>query len=500
MATTPGGRRRAATASRPGLLLAGLTTLTTVTGVVGSLGAPLVPGIAEREGVSLASAQWSLTATLLVAAVATPVIGRLGVGRRRRPVLLWCLGLVAMGALLAALPLGFAALVAGRALQGLAFGISALAIAVARESLPADRVVAGLAGISVAQVVSAGLGFPVAALFADLLGVKGAFGAGFVLVVVALLVGVLTVPPGAEGPTAAVDWPGAVLLTGGTLAMLLAVSGGSTWGYASVRFLVLCAVAVLLMGAAVPWLLRAAHPLVDLRLATRGGALAANLAGLVAGAGLYLMMSTVMILVQSGGRPGGYGLDRSVTVSGLMLVPYAVASLVANRLWLRLDRHLGPDGLLTVGCVGFAVSNLLLAVWHSEVWHLVVAMLVGGIGGAAVFNAIPRLLVRAVPVHETGSAMAFNIVLRFLGFSLGSALSVAVLARLADAAGRPTEEGYVAVAFVGLAASTAAAAGSHLAARRHAGRSTATSPREIRISKCRRARRQPDDVRRQWSS
>lgn len=470
-----------------------------MTGVVGSLGAPLVPGIAEREGVSLASAQWSLTATLLVAAVATPVIGRLGVGRRRRPVMLSCLALVATGALLAALPLGFAALVAGRALQGIAFGISALAIAVARESLPADRVAAGLARISVAQVVSAGLGFPVAALLADLLGVKGAFGAGFVLVLAALVVGVLTVPAGGDGPTVAVDWPGTVLLTGGTLGLLLAVSGGPAWGYASGQFLALSATAVMLMGAAVPWLLRTAHPLVDLRLASRGGALAANLAGLVAGAGLYLMMSTVMILVQSGGEHG-YGLGRSVTVSGLMLVPYALASVVANRLWVRLDRRIGPDSLLTLGCVGFAVSNLLLALWHSEVWHLVVAMLVGGAGGGAVFNAIPRLLVRAVPVHETGSAMAFNIVLRFLGFSLGSALSVAVLDRLADAAGRPTEQGYVVVAVVGLVASTSAALGCHVAARRHAGRSTATSPREIRILKRRRARRQPDSVRRQWSS
>ena len=59
---------------------------------------------------------------------------------------------------------------------------------------------------------------------------------------------------------------------------------------------------------------RVAHPLVDLRLASRGGALAANLAGLVAGAGLYLMMSTVMILVQSGGDRG-YGLGRSVTIT-----------------------------------------------------------------------------------------------------------------------------------------------------------------------------------------
>ena len=496
---TAGGRRRAATTARPGLLLAGLTTLTAVTGVVGSLGAPLVPAIAENEGVSLASAQWSLTATLLVAAVATPVIGRLGVGRRRRPVMLSCLALVAAGALLAALPLGFAALVAGRALQGIAFGISALAIAVARESLPADRVLAGLAGISVAQVVSAGLGFPVAALLAELLGVKGAFGAGFVLVLAALLVGVLTVPGGVDGPAARVDWPGAMLLTGGTLCLLLAVSSAPAWGYTSGRVLALSVAAALLMAVAVPWLLRAAHPLVDLRVAARGGALAANLAGLVAGAGMYLMMSTVMILAQSGGERG-YGLDRSITVSGLMLVPYAVASLVGSWIWVRLDRRIGADLLLTLGCAGLAMANLLLAVWHSEVWHLVVAMLVGGVGGGAVFNAIPRLLVRAVPVQETGSAMAFNIVLRFLGFSLGSALSVAVLDRLSDAAGRPTERGYVVVALVGLAASASAALACHVAARLQAGRSTAKSPSEMRISKWRRARRQPDAVRRQWSS
>lgn len=487
------------TAARPRLLVAGLTTLTTVTGVVGSLGAPLVPAIAEREGVSLSSAQWSLTATLLVAAVATPVIGRLGAGRRRRTVMLTCLALVAAGALLAALPLGFAALVAGRSLQGIAFGISALAMAVAREALPAARVPAALAGISVAQVVSAGLGFPVAALLADVLGVKGAFGAGFVLVLAALVVGVLTVPGGGTAGGAPVDWTGAFLLTGGTLCLLLAVSGAPSWGYASSAVLGLSGAAVLLLGLAVPWLLRASYPLVDLRLAARPGALAANLAGLVAGMGMYLMMSTVMVLVQAGGDEG-YGLDESVVVSGLMLVPYAVSSLVANRVWLRLDARLGPDLLLTLGCLGFALSNVSLALWHSEVWHLVAAMVIGGTGGGAVFNAIPRLLVRAVPVHETGSAMALNIVLRFLGFSFGSALAVAVLDRLADAAGRPTERGYVVVAVVGLVASLLAALVCHLAARRQAGRSTAMSPRETRISKWRRVRRQPDAVRRQWSS
>lgn len=466
------GKRR--TGSRPGLLLAGLTSLTMVSGVVGSLGAPLVPAIAEREGVSLGSAQWSLTATLLVGAVATPVIGRLGSGRRRRPVLLACLALVAVGTLLAALPLGFGALVAGRALQGIAFGISALAIAVARDSLPLARVPAGLAGISVAQIVSAGLGFPVAALLADLFGVKGAFGAGFVLTLAAVLVGALTVPAATESAGARVDWWGAVFLTGATLGLLLAISAAPDWGFGSPAVLALLAGALVLLAVAVAWLLRASYPLVDLRIAARPGALGANLAALVAGLGMYLMMTTVMVLVQAGGA-GGYGLGLSVTVSGLMLVPYAVASLVGSGVSLRLDRHVGPDLLLALGCVGFGLANLVLVVWHSSVWHLVAVMLVGGVSGGAVFNAIPRLLVRTVPPEETGSAMGFNIVLRFIGFSLGSALSVTVLDRFADSAGRPDETGYVVVALVGLGTSLVAAVGCAAAAR-VAGRQPVTAP------------------------
>ncbi|WP_261325944.1 hypothetical protein [Modestobacter marinus] len=63
---------------RPGLVPV-LLYLAMLVAVISSLGAPLVPAIAEADDVSLTSAQWSLTVTLLVGAVATPVIGRLGV-------------------------------------------------------------------------------------------------------------------------------------------------------------------------------------------------------------------------------------------------------------------------------------------------------------------------------------------------------------------------------------------------------------------------------------
>ena len=72
------------TAPAPRALVPVLIFVGTVVAVISSLGAPLVPAIAETMGTSLPSAQWALTVTLLVGAVATPVVGRLGDGPHRR--------------------------------------------------------------------------------------------------------------------------------------------------------------------------------------------------------------------------------------------------------------------------------------------------------------------------------------------------------------------------------------------------------------------------------
>src|SRR4051812_27497814 len=55
-----------------------------VVAAVASLGTPLITSVATSFHVSLGSAQWTLTAALLSGAVATPVLGRLGAGPRRR--------------------------------------------------------------------------------------------------------------------------------------------------------------------------------------------------------------------------------------------------------------------------------------------------------------------------------------------------------------------------------------------------------------------------------
>lgn len=110
----------------PPLLRSTLLIIALVVAVVGSLGAPLITSVATTFHVSLASAQWSLTITLLAGAVATPVLGRLGSGPWRRATVLATLAVVVAGSALTVAPLPFAWLLAGRAAQGTGLGLTAL--------------------------------------------------------------------------------------------------------------------------------------------------------------------------------------------------------------------------------------------------------------------------------------------------------------------------------------------------------------------------------------
>ncbi|MBM7516895.1 MFS transporter [Nocardioides nitrophenolicus] len=407
-----------------------LAAITVITGIVSSLGAPLVPTIAVEQHVSLATAQWMLTATLLAGAVVTPVLGRLATGRLRRPVLLAGLGTVLGGTLLTALPLGIGTMIAGRALQGVGMALAPLAFAVARELWSGQELLAKLAALSVASVSSAGLGYPASSLVAEHLGITGAYLFGALLVAGTTALALRHLPASADGAPQPVDVTGAVLLCTGTLGFLLAVSQGERWGWAQPRTLGAGLGGLALLAAWIAWSMRAPRRdrpvLVDLRLALRPGVRAPNLVTVAIGVSLYGLFSLVVVLVQADGSRG-FGLNAGLAVSGLVLVPYALAGIVSNRLALRTARRFGPRPLLPTGCLVFGSGLLLLTCWHDALWQAFLAMAVCGLGGGFTFSSMAVLIVPHVAAEETGSALAFNQLLRYLGFSMGSALTVALL-------------------------------------------------------------------------
>lgn len=364
--------------------------------------------------------------TLLVGALASPVVGRLGDGPRRRPVLLTSLVVMAAGSVLAAVPGTFATLLAGRCVQGIGLALLPLAMSVARDHLPPEQSRSTLATLSVTAVVGVGLGYPVTGLITEHLDFRVGFWLAAGLGAGAALAVALVVPGSAHRRSRPFDGTGAVLLSVGVAGLVLAISQGASWGWTAAATGGAAAVAVVSLALYTRHELRTPHPLVDLRLMRSPAVLTANVSGALSGVGMYVLMSMVIRFVQTP-TSTGYGLGASVVVSGLVLVPMSVASSSATRLVAALGRWVPPARILPIGALLFSAALVVFATSRSHLWAVFVVMGIAGLGTGCAFSVLPRLIVGAVPASATSSALAMNQVLRTLGFTLGSALSATVL-------------------------------------------------------------------------
>ncbi len=405
----------------PALLAGVLVYLAGVSTAVASLGAPLLPTIAAVDHVSLADSQWALTISLLVGAVTTPVLGRLGDGRHRRATTLGTVTAVVAGCILSALPFGFAVLLVGRALQGVGLALVPLATAVARDDLPTGRSRRTIVAVGITTAAGVGLGYPLAGLLTQYLGLGAAFAAGALLSALGLVAAAVVLP--ASPPRAGrVDVPGAALLAVGVAALLLAVAQGPTWGWASARIVAAGVLAILALAGWAAWELRAAHPLVDLRLLRRRSVLAGNLAGLLVALGFYPLMSLVVRYVQTP-PTFGYGFGASAVLAGVMLTPFSAASFAARRPAVALARRTSPDWVIAGSSLILGAAQVLFLLTRSGYPAVVATMALTGFGVGAVFAVNPIQIVDGVPAAETGSAISFYQLVRSVGYSMASALS-----------------------------------------------------------------------------
>jgi MFS family permease len=126
-------------------------------------------------------------------------------------------------------------------------------------------------------------------------------------------------------------------------------------------------------------------------------------------------------------------------------------------------KRLSASTVLVCGSLMIAAAGAFFALRHGALWEAFVAMGAIGIGFGFTFATIPGLIARAAPRRETGSAMGLYQVIRSIGFSLGSALTAAILAsNLTRGATQVTEQGYVEALWVGSAVCVFSAGGSWL--------------------------------------
>ena len=469
MSTTLTPERTTARVINPWRTFAVLSLCVGAFATLQNLVVPVLPVIQDDFTTSTAGVTWTMTAWLIAAAVATPLLGRVGdmVGRRR--VLLISLVGVMVGSVLAAFAPNLEVLIAARIIQGMGGAMFPLAFGLLRDVFPRDRVPSAIGAMSAVIAIGGGIGAVLAGPLSTVIGWRGLFLVPLLLSVPGLVLARMLVPESPERSPGRLNIPAALLLSGWLVALLLPLSDGNAWGWNSPLVIGLFALAVVLL---VSWIVvewRADQPLVDIRTMISPAIWPMNVAAVLIGAVMFSVFAYFPRFVQVP-TSTGYGLGATVAESGLLTLPMLATMAVAGFLSGPLGRVIGFRAQIAGASGLIVISTIALAFIHATTWQVAIAGAVFGFGLGLVYSAITSVVVQSVKPTETGVASGMNANLRTIGSSLGVTIMTAIVAGSSMGNELPTEQayetGFLTVAIIGSGAILVTIVGSILAARR----------------------------------
>src|SRR3954463_8963212 len=143
---------------------------------------PALPSLQEDLHTTTAWATWLLTAFLLVSAVATPVLGKLGDQYGKERLLLVSLVVFFVGCFAAIFAWDIWSLIVFRAVQGFGGAVFPLAFAIVYDEFPSDKAAGGVGMTSAILGVGGGLGLVLSGVLVDQLSWRWLFIVGAVAV------------------------------------------------------------------------------------------------------------------------------------------------------------------------------------------------------------------------------------------------------------------------------------------------------------------------------
>lgn len=445
---------------RAGLVIAVLAFGSLCAALMQSLVIPIQSELPELLGTSAANAAWVVTATLLGAAVSMPVTGRLADIVGKKPVLATSAAILFVGSLVCALSSSLPLVLTGRVLQGIAMGFIPVAISLAREVAPREHANTAVAGISATLGVGGALGLPLAAWVAQNYDWHLLFWISTALAALILASVVTLVPQREDAHPARLDLVGAVGLTVGLVAVLVGVTKGNGWGWASVSTLGLLVggVAVLLAWGAFE--LRHHDPLVDLRTAARRPVLLTNFAALLIGFGMMAQSIVVPQLLQMPAETG-FGLGQTILQAGLWMAPAGIVMMALTPVSSRILSTIGGRPALALGAAVLGSGYVLASFLTNAPWQLMLATCIASAGVGIGYAAMPSLILENVPAAESASSVGVNALMRSMGTTVAGAVMAVVLTSrttpIAAGMETPTEGAFRICFIIGAAAAFAGA-------------------------------------------
>lgn len=384
---------------------------------------------------------WVLTGYLLSASICTPIVGRIGdlVGKRR--MLVSTLAMLALGSMLAALATSIQLMLLARVIQGAGGGVLPLSFGIVRDEFPESRVPGAIGAVAALTSAGAGIGIAISGPIVTLLDYRWLFWLPMILTVVTAVAAYLVVPESQVRSPGRVGWVSAVLLAAALAALLLGVSKAPVWGWGASPVLGLLGGAAVFTACWIWTEVHVRHPLIDMRMMRLPTVWTVNLVALLMGAGMYAAFAFAPEFIQAP-TSTGYGFGASITESGLLLLPQAIAGFAFGVASGWLTRAFSARHVLITSLVTATAAFVALAVAHDQVWEVVVALTLLGCGFGAAFAGMAALVVDAVPADQTGAATGMNANIRTIGGAIGSAAVSSMITSQLAADGLPLESGY----------------------------------------------------------
>ena len=385
-----------------------------------------MPVIMADLGGNQAAFTWVVTATMLAAAISTPIWGKLADLMSKKVLLQLSLILFTLGSALAGLADTPTWLIGFRVLQGIgAGGLGSLAqIVLAEVVSPRER--GKYMGISGAIMAVSTIGGPLlGGWITDAFGWRWNFYVAVPIAVVAILTLQYTLNLPVFKRPARIDYWGAILISAGFSSLLVWVTlAGSSFDWWSWQTATMVLGGLALLGAAIIVELKVPEPLIPLSLFANRTFSMAVIASIAVG---LAMFGTSVFL----GQYMQLARGKTPTESGLLTIPMMAGVLIASTVAGQIITRTGKwKRYLVTGSILLFIGMIMMGQlrYDTNFWYVGISMFVLGVGVGLTMQNLVLVVQNTVSPTQMGTSTSAVNFFRTIGGTAGMSVMGALLA------------------------------------------------------------------------
>src|SRR4051794_30100890 len=383
-----------------------------------------LPTLEHDLGASSSQLQWIVDAYMLVFAGLLLTAGALGDRFGRKRALAFGLTVFGLGSGLSALATSPEMLIATRALMGVggAF-IMPSTLSIITAVFPSDeraKAIGIWAGVS-------GLGIAIGPVAGGWLIEHASWNAVFLVnlpfVVAALIAGRWLIPESKDPAAPRLDLPGFALSIAGLTTLVWAIIEAPARGWTDGTILGAFGIAAVILGTFLAWELRAAQPMLDVRLFRNPRFSGASAAITLV---FFSMFGTIFFLTQYLQGVLGY----TALEAGVRVTPIAVGLILGGPISAKLAERIGTKVVVAGGLVLVAAGLSIVTQFQADSSYGIVAahLLVLGFGMGMAMAPATESVMGSLPIEKASVGSAVNDMTRTTGGALGVAILGSLLA------------------------------------------------------------------------